>query len=103
MFVDPRLIVALITVIVGVGAVVITVQVINRNRLKEIAKQKAKNELSFKIKNCLKEGNCNFVNIGLLDTNQNETQENDHKNDSPVEKRNSAKLNEAGNSSSSNN
>ena len=75
MFVDPRQIVALITVIVGVGAVVITVQVINRNRLKEIAKQKAKNELSFKIKNCLKEGNCNFVNIGLLDTNQNETQE----------------------------
>lgn len=75
MFVDPRLIIALITVIVGVGAVVITVQLINRNRLKEIAKQKAENELNFKIKNCLKEGNCNVVNIGLLDSNQNETQE----------------------------
>ena len=75
MFVDPRLIVALITVIVGVGTVVIAVQLINRNGLREIAKQKAKNELNFKIKKLLKEDGYNVVNMGLLDKNQNETQE----------------------------
>ena len=57
------------------AAIAITVYLINKRKLKEIAREKAKQEMSFRIKSTYKSGNYHTVKIGLLDSNGRETKE----------------------------
>ena len=70
------LITTLISAIVIGTVITVTVYVINRKTLKKTASSYANSQdLKFKIKNMISEGNYNKVTIGLLDTNQYETKE----------------------------
>ena len=75
MFIVQWLIPIMIRVAIHLTVIAVTVYIINRNTLKEIARSHATKEIGFNIKKIIAEGNYNTVTIGLLEANHDQTKE----------------------------